>query len=74
MPPGWEVAEYGGTWISFKQFSPGSEVPGEDVVSSPDGRAFLVANSMAIPDGVKPADWMSEAPPPDYTRTWSALP
>ena len=59
-PPGWEVAEYGGTWTNFKQFSPGSEVPGEDVLSSPDGQGFLVANSMAIPNGMRPADWVSE--------------
>lgn len=75
VPPGWEVTEYGGTWRSFKQFSPGAEVPGEDVVLSPDG-AFLVANSMAIPTGLTPADWLAELTrlvrsgrPPDCSET-----
>jgi hypothetical protein len=60
VPPGWEVTEYGGTWTSFDQFSPGAEVPGEDVALSPDGGSFLVANSMPIPEGMTPADWMAE--------------
>ena len=60
VPPGWDVTEYGGTWRSFKQFSPGAEVPGEDVVLSPDGGAFLVANSMAIPEGMTPSDWLAD--------------
>jgi hypothetical protein len=60
LPAGWTVAEYGGTWTRFKQFSPGAEVPGEDVVSSSEGQGFLVANSMALPDGMSPADWLAE--------------
>jgi hypothetical protein len=60
LPEGWTVAEYGGTWTTFKQFSPGTEVPGEDVVSSPEAQGFLVANSMALPDGMSPADWLDE--------------
>jgi hypothetical protein len=75
VPPGWDVSEYGGTWRSFKQFSPGGEVPGEDVLLSPDG-AFLVANSMAIPSGMTHADWLAELTrlvrsgrPPDCSET-----
>jgi hypothetical protein len=60
VPPGWNVTEYAGSWTSFQQFSPGAEVPGEDVVLSPDGDAFLVANSMVIPEGMTPADWLTE--------------
>lgn len=60
VPTGWEVTEYDGTWTSFAQFSPGAEVPGEDVVSSPDRAAFLVSNSMAVPDGMSRRDWLDE--------------
>jgi len=60
LPAGWTVAEYGGTWTTFKQFTPGAEVPGEDVVSSSESPGFLVANSMAIPNGMSPADWLAE--------------
>ena len=60
VPAGWKVAEYGGTWTDFAQFSPGAEVPGEDVVSAPDGSGFLVSNSMAIPDGMSPDEWLAE--------------
>jgi hypothetical protein len=60
VPPGWDVTEYAGTWTSFKQFSPGAEVPGEDVVLSPDGAAFLVANSMVVPEGMTSPDWVAE--------------
>ena len=60
VPTGWTVAEYEGTWKDFKQFSPGGEVPGEDVVSAPGVQAFLVANSMAIPTGTSAADWVAE--------------
>ena len=60
VPPGWKVAEYGGTWTDFAQFSPGAEVPGEDVVSAPDGSGFLVTNSMAIPRGMSPDEWLAE--------------
>jgi hypothetical protein len=59
LPPGWVVSEFGGTWTSLEQFSPGAEVPGEDVASSPDAQGFLVANSMTIPDGMNPEDWLA---------------
>ena len=60
VPVGWKVAEYGGTWTDFAQFSPGAEVPGEDVVSASDGKGFLVSNSMAIPNGMSPDEWLAE--------------
>ena len=60
VPAEWEVTEYDGTWTDLSQFSPGSEVVGEDVVSAPDQEAFLVSNSMAIPEGMSPDDWMAE--------------
>jgi hypothetical protein len=60
LPTGWEVAEYGGTWTSFEEFVPGDEVPGEDVVSTPGGPGFLVANSMAIAEGTSSAAWLAE--------------
>jgi hypothetical protein len=58
VPSEWEVTEYPGTWTRLSQFSPGAEVPGEDVVLSPDGGAFLVMNSMAIPDDMTAANWL----------------
>jgi hypothetical protein len=60
VPAGWDVTEYGGTWTDFAQFSPGAEVPGEDVVSGPDSGAFLVSNSMVIPEGMSPDEWLAE--------------
>lgn len=60
VPAQWDVTEYGGTWDDFAQFSPGAEVPGEDVVSPPDRSAFLVSNSMAIPEGMSPDEWLAE--------------
>lgn len=60
LPAGWKVTEYDGTWTSFTQFSPGGEVPGEDVVSSPGSGGFLVSNSMAIPRGMSPESWLAE--------------
>jgi hypothetical protein len=60
LPPGWVVSEFGGTWTSLDQFTPGSEVPGEDVASSSDAQGFLVANSMAIPNDMSPADWLEQ--------------
>jgi hypothetical protein len=59
VPAGWDVTEYGGTWTSVSQFVPGAEIPGEDVVSSPDG-AFLVINSMVIPKGMTSRDWLAK--------------
>lgn len=58
MPLGWRVVQYEGEWTSLEQFSPGAEVPGEDVVSPPNLASFLVANSMAIPEGMSPAEWL----------------
>jgi len=60
VPAEWDVTEYDGIWTDFAQLSPGAEVPGEDVISAPDRSAFLVSNSMAIPDGVSPDDWLDE--------------
>lgn len=60
LPAGWVAAEYGGTWTTFEQFTPGAEVPGEDVVSSTASSGFLVANSMAIPAGMTRSDWLAE--------------
>jgi hypothetical protein len=60
LPAGWQVTEYEGTWTSLTQFSPGAEVPGEDVVSPPTGPGFLVANSMRIPTGVTPDGWLAD--------------
>jgi hypothetical protein len=60
LPPGWKVVEYDGTWTDFAEFSPGGEVPGEDVVSSPGSSGFLVSNSMAIPQGTSPEEWLAE--------------
>jgi hypothetical protein len=57
VPPGWDVAEYPGMWTRLAQFSPGAEVPGEDVVAPPDLSSFLVNNSMEIPPGLAPAEW-----------------
>ncbi len=60
VPPEWDVTEYDGTWTDFAQFSPGAEVPGEDVVSPPDRSAFLVSNSMVIPEGMSADEWLTE--------------
>jgi hypothetical protein len=60
LAPGWQVAEYGGTWSSFDELSPGAEVPGEDVASSNDSPGFLVANSMSIPSEMSSEDWLAE--------------
>lgn len=57
VPPEWDVTEYPGTWKRLEQFSAGAEVPGEDVLLSPDGASFLVANSMPIPEGMSAAEW-----------------
>jgi hypothetical protein len=57
MPPGWDVTEYEGPWTRLAQFSPGAEVPGEDVVAPPDLSSFLVSNSMEIPTGLAAAGW-----------------
>lgn len=49
-----------GTWTDFAQFRAGAEVPGEDVVSAPDGSGFLVSNSMTIPTGMSSDEWLAE--------------
>lgn len=59
VPEGWRVKEYGGTWESLDQFSPGAEVPGEDVVGPIGLAAFMVMDSMAIPDGTTPEEWLA---------------
>ena len=59
VPPRWEVNEYVGTWTDLQQFSPGAEVPGEDVVATVDRSSFLVMNSMEIPAGTSPDEWRS---------------
>jgi hypothetical protein len=60
LAPGWQVAEYGGTWSSLDELSPSAEVPGEDVASSNDSPGFLVANSMTIPTGMSSEAWLAE--------------
>jgi hypothetical protein len=57
VPEGWRVKEYGGTWESLDQFNPGSEIPGEDVVGPIGLAAFMVMDSMAIPEGTTPEEW-----------------
>lgn len=49
-----------GTWTDFAQFRAGAEVPGEDVVSAPDGSGFLVSNSMTILTGMSSDEWLAE--------------
>ena len=57
VPSDWDVTEYPGTWTELEQFSPGAEVPGEDVVAPADLSSFLVSNSMEIPSGMTAAEW-----------------
>ena len=59
VPAGWEVTEYEGVWTHLDQFSPGAEVPGEDVIAPPDLTAFLVTDSMAIPSGMSSQEWLT---------------
>lgn len=59
VPAGWEVTEYEGKWTRLDQFSPGAEVPGEDVIAPPDLAAFLVTDSMAIPPGMSSQEWLA---------------
>jgi hypothetical protein len=59
LPPTWRVAEFGGTWTALGQFTPGAEIPGEDVASSTEARGFLVVNSMTVPDGMSRAQWLA---------------
>lgn len=60
VPPGWDVREWEGTWVNFSDFGPGKEVPGEDVLRAMDLSSFLVDNSMVIPDGMTPEEWLAE--------------
>ena len=76
VPPGWNLTEYDGTWETFEQFGVGVEVPGEDVIDSSVLRAFLVMNSMTIPDGKTGSEWLAafdavvaSALPPDCPGT-----
>jgi len=76
VPPGWNLTEYEGTWETIEQFGVGVEVPGEDVIDSSSLQAFLVMNSMAIPDWMTGAEWLtafdavvSAALPPDCPGT-----
>jgi hypothetical protein len=59
LPPEWEITEYDGAWTRLGQFNPPGEVPGEDVASGPLGSGWLVANSMALAQGMSPADWLT---------------
>jgi hypothetical protein len=60
VPTDWEFDEGAGTWTSFDQFVPGTEVPGEDLASSTAGSGWLVANSMLLPTGMTPEEWLAE--------------
>ena len=59
VPPGWNVNEYGGSWEALSQFTPGGEIPGEDVIAPPDFGSFLVMNSMPIPTDMTADAWHS---------------
>jgi hypothetical protein len=58
VPRTWQVAEYEGVWTSLDQFDPGTEIPGEDVLSPSDISSFLVVNSMAIPEAMRADEWL----------------
>jgi hypothetical protein len=60
VPADWTVVPGPGTWTSFHQFVPGTEVPGEDLASSASGSGWLVANSMLLPRGMTPDEWLAE--------------
>ena len=59
IPPGWNVNEYSGSWEDLSQFAPGGEIPGEDVIATPDFGSFLVMNSMPIPTDMTAEAWHS---------------
>jgi hypothetical protein len=59
IPPGWIVNEYEGSWDTLSEFTPGGEIPGEDVVATPDFGSFLVMNSMPIPTEMTADAWHS---------------
>jgi hypothetical protein len=61
VPAGWSVSQYEGTWEQLDQFSPGSEVPGEDVIHPAMNRtSFVVLNSMEIPAAMSDVEWLAE--------------
>ena len=53
----WDVTEYPGTWTELEQFSPGAEVPGEDVVAPADLSSFLVSTRRS-PPGQAADEWL----------------
>jgi plastocyanin len=57
VPNGWTVNEYSGSWEALADFSPGAEIPGEDVIAPRDFSSFLVMNSMPIPSGMTGDEW-----------------
>ena len=57
MPADWQLSEVDGAWANLDQFAAGEEVPGEEVLSTPDRATFLVVNSMALPEGTTPSAW-----------------
>lgn len=59
VPPGWIVHEYGGSWKSLSEFTPGGEIPGEDAIAPAGFGSFLVMNSMAIPTDMTAGEWRS---------------
>lgn len=59
VPPDWTRVEYDGEWTALEEFGVGVEVPGEDVIDSSTLGAFLVMNSMAIPDGMSGEAWLA---------------
>ena len=75
VPADWEFVEGTGAWTNFDQFVPGTTVPGEDLASSAAGSGWLVANSMLLPKGMTPEEWLAEldervgsGPSPDCTK------
>ena len=60
VPADWAFVQGTGTWTSFHQFVPGTEVPGEDLASSAAGSGWLVANSMPLPRGMTSEEWLAE--------------
>jgi hypothetical protein len=59
VPPGWVVNDYDGSWESLSQFTPGGEIPGEDVIAPPGFGSFLVMNSMEVPTAMVATAWQS---------------
>jgi hypothetical protein len=59
VPSDWAMTEYDGTWETIDQFGVGVEVPGEDVIDSSSLGAFVVLNSMVIPDDMSSEAWLA---------------